>query len=152
MIGVFLAVDKDGDLSRARDYFQQAEQHGFSSKLLQDFFERIQEEPPSEIAAGSPSANRDPETRDNTKRWAVPTSSEQEGVRRIVLAELRDKLDQSMTATEWARTLLENAVPAKDDPVTYYVILREALKKAIQCGDVPTAMSAYKMLQNVLRN
>ena len=29
MIGVFLAVDRDGDVSRAREYLQQAEQQGF---------------------------------------------------------------------------------------------------------------------------
>ena len=146
MIGSFLAVDQQGDLSLAQQYFERAEQHGFSSQPLLQLVNRQQREPLQPPTAVAPL--EEGAATATVGRRSVPDPSAQQAARREILRQLREERQETMTATELGKWLLQKATAAEGDPVAYYVILREALTKATAGGDLPTALSAIDGLAN----
>jgi hypothetical protein len=146
MIGSFLAVDQDGDVSRAQEYLQRAEQHGFASQLLLNFVKRRGEKPrrqPTTVPALDAGEPTEPAT---AGLRAVPNAAAQKAARREILLTLRQEIEGPVTATQLAKLLLRKATRVENDPVACYVILREALTKALAGGDLQTALSAIDSL------
>lgn len=148
MIGIFLAVDRDGDVSRAREYLQQAAQQGFPA---QEVLELVERKPAAAAAPSLPSVVTTPgsaaaEGADAARLRSIPSRAAQEAVRRAVLSELREEFSDTATATDVAQRLLQKAASVQGDPVVYYVTLREALAKATTGRDLTTALAAIDSL------
>ncbi len=142
MMGGFLAVDHNGDVSRAREYLQQAEQHGFPSQVVLEVVERKPPESLSQPPVIQPLDAATPNPSGTMPLRSIPARAAQDVVRRAILSQLRDELNAPATATEVARLLLQKAASVQGDSVAYYVTLREALAKATTGRDLVTALNA----------
>ena len=134
-----------GDLSRAEEYLERAEQQGFTSQLLLHVINRS--DPAVRSQQPFVPLDRPPdEARAMGRLRTVPDAAAQQAARSEVLERLRRGIKGPTTATELGQLLLQKASPVEGDPVAYYVILREALDKCQAGGDLHTALSAIDAL------
>ncbi len=122
MIGCVLTLDQEGDETRAQEYFQQAELHGFSTQQLVGFFERrdvmtseateldapVREPTPSDILSIPDTASR------STIRSADSTAALDESVERSDATSPADSA-RPVDPTSTAATKPSDDIASTDD-------------------------------------
>lgn len=99
---------------------------------------------PAEPAAANPADPAPKPAVDVSKRAPIPDPAKQKEAEKLLRDLYKDQYAKKAPADRQAlaRSLLEEARKSKDDPVSLWVIYREAQDVALQIGDVRTAVAA----------
>jgi hypothetical protein len=106
---------------------------------------------PAELAKPGPAAEPKPAAPpappvDVTRRLPVPDAAKQKDAEKLVKELFKDQYAKKSQADRQslARALLDQAKASKDDPVSLWVLYREAQEVAVQSCDVRTAVAAIE--------
>ena len=141
LIGSFLMLDKDGNITRGKQFLKKAQQHGFASDSLARAIEVVMKGEPARVVAVPPAAKDPDDSRAGPaadKRLPIPTSSE----RALARQRLKDSGLWGQTADEF----LEVARSEAGRPTAQYELLREAERLAVVHRDLNAGLDATDQL------
>lgn len=162
MCGVFLAIDRQGDLNAARDFLKRAKENGVPVELL------LAMRPPTAEGSGASTdqtltvqtlfANALTAGLDDVgsagagmgrERFAVPTPQVRGDKLKMLRREVyRDQFAKRGREAELqlANRLFQDANRSHDDPHARYVMYEQAIRLAVKHGDAKTADAAIRAL------
>ncbi len=162
MCGVFLAIDRQGDLNAARELLKRAQENGVPVELLlarraSEGLEQSESEHAANVtdplygvvAAALTADDPHDDSVIGRPHWSMPTVE----VRRDKLRMLRREAYREQFAKhgrdaelELARRLFQDANRSRDDADARYVMYEQAIRLAAKHGDAKTADTAIRAL------
>ena len=141
LIGSFLMLDKDGNITRGKEFLKKAQQRGSAADFLARAIDVVMEGEPSRVVAVPPVA-QDPEDPlvgpAADRRLPIPNSSER--------AQARQQLKESGLWGQTADEFLEVARSEASRPAAQYELLREAERLAGVHRDLNAGLDAIDQL------